>query len=302
MINETINSTITALNLAGLNVSNPIPLIVTINSTTNWPQFAVTTIIGLLGIFGFMLIFQWGNIKSRFGKSYAKKLASLTGRNTVTMKHANTELFSVSMITEKTLRQLSEIMNKFKGKPFDLVLHTPGGEVFSSLAISRMLSAYPGEIRVVVPLYAMSGGTLLALSCDKLVMTPNSCLGMIDPQLGNFFKFGSARAWKEIVKMKGNKAEDSTISFAMMGKQYTNSIYNHLMQTVDFGLTANKRKRLCKFLTDGKLEHAHALLPNDLASMGLPVSLVETGAILTILTDFVATKGSEGVHYCEVKG
>ena len=35
-----------------------------------------------------------------------------------------------------------------------------------------------------VPHYAMSGGTLLALAADQIVMDPNAVLGPVDPQLG----------------------------------------------------------------------------------------------------------------------
>jgi len=40
-------------------------------------------------------------------------------------------------------------------------------------------------VTVFVPHYAMSGGTLIALTADEIVMDPNAVLGPVDPQIGN---------------------------------------------------------------------------------------------------------------------
>src|ERR1700732_1137319 len=54
--------------------------------------------------------------------------------------------------------------------PIDLVLHTPGGLVLASLQIARAIQARKGRVTVLVPHYAMSGGTLIALAADEIVM------------------------------------------------------------------------------------------------------------------------------------
>ncbi|MCS7274169.1 MAG: ATP-dependent Clp protease proteolytic subunit, partial [Candidatus Bipolaricaulota bacterium] len=58
--------------------------------------------------------------------------------------------------------------------PIDLVLHTPGGLVLASLQIARALRRHPGGTRVIVPHYAMSGGTLIALAADEIIMSPHA--------------------------------------------------------------------------------------------------------------------------------
>lgn len=50
--------------------------------------------------------------------------------------------------------------------PIDLVLHTPGGLVLAAEQIARALVRHRDPVRVLVPHYAMSGGTLLALAAD----------------------------------------------------------------------------------------------------------------------------------------
>lgn len=65
--------------------------------------------------------------------------------------------------------------------PLDIVLHTPGGLVLASLQIARAVRNHKGKVTVFVPHYAMSGGTLIALAADEIVMSPHAVLGPVDP-------------------------------------------------------------------------------------------------------------------------
>ena len=66
----------------------------------------------------------------------------------------------------------------------DIVLHTPGGLVLAALQIARAIGEHKAKTTVFVPHYAMSGGTLIALAADEIVMSKHAVLGPIDPQLG----------------------------------------------------------------------------------------------------------------------
>ena len=69
------------------------------------------------------------------------------------------------------------------GRPIDIIVHTPGGLV---LAAGRSPALADREGDVFVPHYAMSGGTLIALAADEIVMDANAVLGPVDPQLGQY--------------------------------------------------------------------------------------------------------------------
>ena len=73
-----------------------------------------------------------------------------------------------------------------KDTPLDIVLHTPGGLVLAALQIARAVEAHRGKVTVFVPHHAMSGGTLVALAADEIVMCDHSVLGPIDPQIGQY--------------------------------------------------------------------------------------------------------------------
>lgn len=78
------------------------------------------------------------------------------------------------------LRQLAETP---KDKNLVIILHTPGGEMTAGMQIARMLKNWQADVKVVVPYYAMSAGTLIALSAREIVMDENAVLGPIDPQI-----------------------------------------------------------------------------------------------------------------------
>jgi len=54
-----------------------------------------------------------------------------------------------------------------KDVPIDLILHTPGGLVLAAEQIAHALKRHPGKVSVIVPHYAMSGGTLIVLERMK---------------------------------------------------------------------------------------------------------------------------------------
>ena len=60
--------------------------------------------------------------------------------------------------------------------PLDLVLHTPGGLVLAAYQIAHAIRLHQGKITVFVPHYAMSGGTLIALAADEIVMEEHAVL------------------------------------------------------------------------------------------------------------------------------
>lgn len=287
MINDTLNQTVIVINNT---------IVVGNAKGIDWATITVQFIPVLAYLAIFILIFMLPHISSSKSLSL-KKLSKITKKNIVLIKHTDAGLFSMGMIDQTCLRKISHIMNKMKGEDFDLILHTPGGDIFSTLAISRLINQYPGKIRAIIPLYSMSGGSLLALSCKEILMTKNASLGPIDPQISSFFKFGSARAWEHIVKFKGKKADDQSVSFAMMGKQYTRSIKAHLMKVVDYNLNEKQKEKLVTFLTDGKVEHAYTLTPIDLNTFGLNIQVIDNEKFLRLLSKLIASSGKEGVKY-----
>lgn len=69
-------------------------------------------------------------------------------------------------------------------KNLSIVLHTPGGNPDAAETIVSYLRQKFQDIEVIVPAYAMSAGTMVALACNRIIMGRQSQLGPIDPSLG----------------------------------------------------------------------------------------------------------------------
>src|SRR5881409_4379955 len=95
--------------------------------------------------------------------------------------------------------------------PIDLVLHTPGGLVLAATQIARAIFTRKGKVTVFVPHYAMSGGTLLSLAADEIVMSEYAVLGPVDPQLG---EYPAASILKAVARKPVAEVEDGTLILA----------------------------------------------------------------------------------------
>ena len=100
--------------------------------------------------------------------------------------------------------------------PLDLVLHTPGGLVLAALQIARAIRGHKAKVAVFVPHYAMSGGTLIALAADEIVMCRHSVLGPIDPQLE---QSPAASVLKVVEQKPIAEIDDKTLILADVGRK-----------------------------------------------------------------------------------
>jgi ClpP class serine protease len=94
-------------------------------------------------------------------------------------------------ITETDADDLAEILGGAEiseadgvaGRHVDLMIFTTGGSVDAVEKINAVLRSLC-DYRVVIPSFAKSGGTLIALASRHILMGVNSELGPIDPQIG----------------------------------------------------------------------------------------------------------------------
>jgi len=245
MINETINTLLTNSSATFI----PIKLV----SESSPYQFWLSLLISAFTLIIFIIIMSKGAFSSLTLKYKLQQFSKLTGRPTVLIKHDNEGFFSMAMITTKLVPKLNKILQKMKGRRFNLILQTPGGDVFATILLSKILRKYMNQIDAYIPNYSMSGGSLLALTCDTLHFNDYSCVGVIDPQIGGLFSSGSAAGWKDVMRIKKNKVNDQSIIYHKIGQQVTKSIATHIYSLVKNKCT--KPKQFTKFITDGNVEH-----------------------------------------------
>ncbi len=103
-----------------------------------------------------------------------------------------------------------------KSVPIDMILHTSGGLVLAAQQIARALASHSATVTVFVPHYAMSGGTLIALAADEIVMAPHAVLGPVDPQLG---QSPAASILKVVERKPVAEIDDETLIMADMAEK-----------------------------------------------------------------------------------
>ncbi|GAV22764.1 conserved hypothetical protein [Carboxydothermus pertinax] len=153
--------------------------------------------------------------------------------------------------------------------PIDLVLHTPGGLVLAAEQIAEALRKHPAKVTVFIPHYAMSGGTLIALAADEIVMDENAVAGPVDPQLGEF----PAASILKVVEQKGpDKVEDKTLIMADIAKKALAQVENTVVELLSDKMELEKAREVAKLLSQGTWTHDYPISAQQLKELGLPVS------------------------------
>jgi ClpP class serine protease len=152
--------------------------------------------------------------------------------------------------------------------PIDLVLHTPGGLVLATQQIARALRNHPAKVTVIVPHYAMSGGTLVALAAGEILMDPNAVLGPVDPQVGEYPAVSLIRVIRE---KDANELDDRTLILADVARTALGQIQQLIGELLRDRMVPDKARELVAALTDGRWTHDYPITVAQAQALGLPV-------------------------------
>lgn len=182
------------------------------------------------------------------------------------------------------------------GQPLDLVLHTPGGLVLPSLQIARAVRAHRGRVTVFVPHYAMSGGTLIALAADEIVMSPHAALGPVDPQIGQFPAHGILRA---VERKPVSELDDQTLILADIAEKAVAQMRESAAALLTRSLSTDDAQRVAELLaTGGRWTHDYPITPEIARSLGLHVSTEMPPEILQLMALYPQpARQSKSVEY-----
>jgi ClpP class serine protease len=166
---------------------------------------------------------------------------------------------------ESVLRAIRETP---AGRPIEMVLHTPGGVVLAASQIAAALADHDGHVTAVVPHYAMSGGTLIALAADEIVVDAHSALGPVDPQLGQY----PAASIVSAAAAPGSH-DDQTLILADVARKALVQVEYFTRGLLEHRLPPERAREIARLLATGTWTHDHALMPRDLQALGLPIRL-----------------------------
>ena len=121
-------------------------------------------------------------------RKYLKAVSDRTGRNVIAYYSGWLQRQSPTdtQVNDKDKNALMVCIHRMdRSKGLDLLLHTPGGDLAATESIVDYLhSMFGKDVRAIIPQISMSAGTMIALSCNSVMMGKQSNLGPIDPQMG----------------------------------------------------------------------------------------------------------------------
>ena len=175
--------------------------------------------------------------------------------------------------------------------PIDLVLHTPGGLVLASEQIACALKRHKGKVTVFVPHYAMSGGTLVSLAADEIVMDPDAVLGPVDPQLGSPQSgyFPAVSILKALEQPNPNR-EDHTIIMGDVARKAIQQVNTTVYELLLEHQSPERAAELAKMFSEGRWTHDYPISFEEAREMGLPVSSEVPQEVYQLMEYYPQTK------------
>lgn len=165
--------------------------------------------------------------------------------------------------------------------PIDLVLHTPGGLVLPTYQIARAINQRRGKVTVFVPHYAMSGGTLVALAADEIVMCEHAVLGPLDPQIGKFPAVSLLRVHRE---KPVEEIDDETLILIDQAEKAMHQLEAIVAEVMDDSYDTETAQRLSQLLTQGTWTHDYPITCDEARRLGLKVRTDMPAELLELMT------------------
>ncbi len=232
-----------------------------------WVFIVLTTVLPMVQ--------KWLLERARLGAM--RELERVRGSRVVTLIHRQESMallgFPIARYididdSERLLRAINLTPTEM---PIDIVLHTPGGLVLASEQIADALVKHKGTVTVFVPHYAMSGGTLIALAADAVVMAPHAVLGPVDPQIGQF----PAASILSVLEMKpAAEIDDQTFILADIARKAQKQVLRLVQELLEGnGMASEQAAALAHTLASGQWTHDYPIGVEEAIALGMPVQM-----------------------------
>jgi ClpP class serine protease len=223
------------------------------------------------------LIYQWFSPQS-LEKERLTALEAMQkdrGSRVITLIHREetVSLFGIPVRKYINIEDAEAILRAVRltreDQPIDLILHSPGGLVLAASQIAQAIQKHKGKVTVFVPHYAMSGGTLIALAADEIVMDQNAVLGPVDPQIGNL---PAASIIKTVEMKTPQKVSDQTLILADISRKAINQVTALVTELLEECMPQEKAKEVAELITTGQFTHDFPITVERAKSAGLCIS------------------------------
>lgn len=204
-----------------------------------------------------------------------RELEQVRGSRVIVLVHRQEALSLLGFLFSRhiTIEDSEQILRAIRltpdDQPIDLIIHTPGGLVLAAEQIARAIKGHKARTTVLVPHYAMSGGTMLALAADNIVMDENAVLGPVDPQVGSW---PAASILAAVARKDDDRVDDQTLILADVAEKAMRQVRQVVESILSPKLAPETAAHLADILTEGRWTHDYPITYDQLQAFGLPVS------------------------------
>ncbi len=244
-------------------------------SMGSWILLAI--VIAVVLLWGLPRVFRWRRDRTR--RNLLRRLEQERDSRVITLIHRQEGfgLFGLPFGRYIDIDDSEQLLRAIRmtppEMPIDLLLHTPGGLVLASDQIAHALKRHDGKITVIVPHYAMSGGTLVALAADEILMDPDAVLGPVDPQLGSLPRgsWPAASILKALEQDNPNR-DDETLILGDVARKAIDQVRETVRELLAGRFDEAEAERLAALLSEGRWTHDYPIRLEEARGLGLPVS------------------------------
>jgi ClpP class serine protease len=161
----------------------------------------------------------------------------------------------------------------------------------------RAVEAHPAKVTVYVPVYAMSGGTLIALAADEIVMGEFSVLGPIDPQI---LGFPAASIVHARDAKPAEHVFDLTFVLADVGEKALAQVKHGAVELLTPRISQSDAEHLAEQLAGGRWTHDYALTAKEATALGLPINVGMPRIVLDLMKLYPQPVQTSSVEYLPI--
>ncbi|RLG03147.1 MAG: hypothetical protein DRN61_05310 [Thaumarchaeota archaeon] len=237
----------------------------------------------LFWLFLLLMIFLWPQYRLRALQGarlgLIRKLEKRLGCRVVTLIHRQERigLFGIPFYKYIDIEDSERILRAIRMTPQDMpiaiVIHTPGGLVLAAAQIALALKEHKAKTIAIIPHYAMSGGTLIALAADELWMDQNAVLGPVDPQLSDP-RHGAipAASLLKVVSEKGReRIREDYLILADIAEKAVKQLEDLVYSLTKDRLGEEKAREIAKVMVEGRWTHDYPITVEEAKKLGIQV-------------------------------
>jgi len=198
------------------------------------------------------------------------------GTKVITMIHKKELWTEEGEEPEIGIEDVEAVLQAFRktppNKPIDLILHTPGGYASAAEMMAMAIKFHPAKVTVMVPFYAMSGGSLMSLAAGEIRMEKYSVLGPVDPQIPTPDGTWPAGSLSTLVKTKPiQNITDRMIILSDAANLEIENAKAFVIWLLEGKMDKEQAERVADFLAKGYMSHATPITLDVARALGLNV-------------------------------